>query len=268
MNDKGIHLLEAALLPLSRGMRRRWLNVFLIALLIAAILISLAAVKLPQKLPAVSLCVAVLLVVVLVHVRLTYVRATYEYVKIRQEQLALLRGQVKRDRKVKFAFTLRCDNEKAFFCVANLGRTPIMLERCRVSNGQQQFTRDAQEWLPKGREVLVDITDVLAEAQTYLGDVEIAFDYLSAGRYAISGWHGFNLLNDEGRIRRVRPGMHEPQMVYCPICEWGVLMTTEGLSRLHEKAERVARTSDQIGRSCPDHNFDWPYGSISNGNCD
>jgi hypothetical protein len=266
MNKKVNRLLEGALLPLPRAVRRRGtLNAFLIALVIAVIIVSLSAIYLSQELQAVSLCIGVLVALVLACITFLYVRTrahvpvAYEDVKIRQEQLALLRGQIKRDRKVKFTFTLCHDNQRAFFCVSNLGRVPILLERYRVSNGQQQITHNVQELLPEGREVRMEITDALTEAQMYWGDVEIAFDYRFAGRFAFSGWHGFNFLNDKGQVRRVRPGMHEPQMVSCPICEWGVLMTAEGLSRLHQKANRAARTRNQIARTCPDHKFDWQY---------
>lgn len=223
------------------------------------VVIGLVAMKTPQQMQAVSSCIGVLVAIVLVYLTFQYVRDTHEYVKNSQEQLALLREQVERERKVQFAFTLQCNTGRAFFWAANLGRTPIMVERYRVSNGEQEVKRDVKEFLPEGGEAQADITDALMEAQKYWGDVEIAFDYLFAGGSATSDWRGFHLFNDGSHVLRVIPGMHEPETILCPKCQQAVLMTPEGLSRIREKSERVARSREQLAQTCPQHNFDWPY---------
>lgn len=246
---------------LDATVRHRLRKVVLVALGTAVIVgLAATAIKQPQEMQAVFSLLGVLVAAVLAYLTFRYVRATSDYVKTSQEQLALLREQTERERKVQFAFTLRCDNERAFFWAVNLGRSPIMIQRYRVSNGQEEFKRDAKEFLPEGKDVWVEISDALAKAEDYWGDVEVAFDYLVAGGSATSEWLGFYLFNDEGFIRRVRPGMHEPETVYCPKCEDAVVMTAEGLSRISEKTERAARTREQLAQSCPNHNFDWPYG--------
>jgi hypothetical protein len=239
--------------------RRRFRAIVLVVLPIVA-LAAVGGIKWPQETQAVSSAAGLLVAAVLVCLTTLYVGATYEYVKSSQEQLALLREQVEQERKVQFAFTLPCDTARAFFWAVNLGRTPIMIQRYRVSNGQEETQQDAQEFLPEGRDVRVEISDSLAKAENYWGDVEVAFDYIFAGGSATSEWLGFHLINDDGLIRRVVPGMREPEIVYCPKCEQPALMTAEGLSRFSEKRERAARSREQLAQSCPNRTFDWRYG--------
>lgn len=231
-----------------------------VAVLVVVAIIWLA-VKRPQETQAVSASFGFLAAAIIAYLTFRYVHATYDYVQTNQQELAFLREQAERERRVQFAFTVRCNGERAFPWAANLGRVPMMLERVRVSNGEDEIQAEAQDFLPEGREAKVDVTAQLTKAEKYWGDVDVALDYVTSAGSATSDWKGFNLFNDDGKVRRVLPGMHEPETINCPKCGTPALMSTNGLSLIYQKAGRATTAREQMGASCPHHTFDWPFRS-------
>jgi hypothetical protein len=184
---------------------------------------------------------------------------TWQYVRTTQKTLELFREQWEHQQEVGIAFGLKKRDEKPWIRIANTGGVRVFVSKAVFyQRDKKLFTRNTVRVVKDGENYGFYIPPAVYKDEPYNCDVGITLHYQGHGKPAETISKAFRIEMLNGKVYRIKAGIHCMWYVDCPKCSGKVaLMITTGLKNYDEAYEREAEVKSQLIASCPIHQSLW-----------
>ncbi|MBI2678087.1 MAG: hypothetical protein HYX28_04850 [Candidatus Koribacter versatilis] len=185
---------------------------------------------------------------------------TLEYVITNHEILAVMKNQWARQSAVLMRFGLRQLAGEAQVWIANFGLANLMVIEVRIES-----RRDDRVILYKHAIIAPGVVKHYAIPKSVYQHVQLfrAYDvsvkYFGIDEVEQSASRAYTLLVSQGRVVKIKRGIHEMWGVDCPKCmTWPyTCMITDGLQNYEEAVVRMNEMAEELRETCPDHASKW-----------
>ncbi|SRR5579872_1797546 len=184
---------------------------------------------------------------------------TFEYVRMNQRSLRLLRLQWKRQNETEIKFGVTAYHDTARVWVGNIGLPTIIVTKVVVRGLEgKPITVHKNIIVSHGQKRRFYLPVNVWEGVSLMKNIEVTLHYESSSTEAEQA-KVYTLYVDDGKVYRVRRGLRALWEVGCPKCNkfHGICMVTDGITSFAQGEARQKEMETEVVASCPQHASQW-----------